>query len=158
MFVTGARLRLCAIALIICIAPTGFAADLSATDVRNFDRVNDLLLRGGEPGAVGLQQIGALGVKVVIDLRESGAATEVEKQQVERLHMKYINVPLRPFLRLAQHRSSRCSRCFCSLARGRYFYIAAVGKIGRERWLPVIEFSMTAGTMFVPSVKQNNMA
>ena len=35
-----------------------------------------------------------MGVKTVIDLRETSAATEFEKEQVEKLHMKYINVPL----------------------------------------------------------------
>jgi tyrosine-protein phosphatase SIW14 len=49
--------------------------------------------RGAQPSAVGLQELGALGIKQVVDLREPGAATKFEQQQVEKLGIKYINVP-----------------------------------------------------------------
>ncbi len=73
------------------------AADAPAVHVRNFDKVNDHIYRGGAPSAVGVQELGAMGVKTIIDLREAGEGTEVEKKEVEKLKLKYINVPLGEF-------------------------------------------------------------
>ena len=56
--------------------------------------VNPHLLRGGEPTAVGLTELGAAGVKVDIDLREVGSATETEKLEAAKLGMKYLSIPL----------------------------------------------------------------
>src|SRR3954462_9134360 len=72
------------------------AAELPPVHVRNFDQVTERIYRGGQPTPVGLQEIGALGVKTVIDLREKGEGTEFEKEQVEKLGMKYVNIPFRP--------------------------------------------------------------
>src|SRR5438309_2566207 len=79
-----------------CLVSLCTAAELPVIHVRNFDRVNDHLYRGGVPTPVGLQEIGALGVKMVIDLREAGEGTDFEKEQVQKLGMKYINIPFRP--------------------------------------------------------------
>jgi tyrosine-protein phosphatase SIW14 len=73
------------------------AADLPAVHVRNFDKVNDHLYRGGEPTAVGVQELGAMGVKTIIDLRQAGEGTGVEKELAEKLKLKYINIPLGEF-------------------------------------------------------------
>jgi protein tyrosine/serine phosphatase len=74
----------------------GFAANPPAADVRNLGQVNDHLYRGAAPTAVALQELGAMGVNLVIDLRETGKESGVEKAQAEKLGMRYINVPLRP--------------------------------------------------------------
>jgi tyrosine-protein phosphatase SIW14 len=83
--------------LFISAAPLVLGADPSAPHVRNFERVNDRLFRGGEPTPVGLQELGAMGVKIDIDLRGSGEGAETEKQQAEKLGMKYVNVPFSAF-------------------------------------------------------------
>ncbi len=62
--------------------------------VRNFDRVNDHVFRGGEPSLVGLQELGAMGVKIDIDLRQPFEGTEAEKRAAEKLGIKYVNIPL----------------------------------------------------------------
>ena len=72
----------------------GPSAQISAPHVRNFDRVDDRIYRSGEPSGPGLSEIGALGVKTVIDLREPSAATQFEKEQLDKLRVKYINLPL----------------------------------------------------------------
>ncbi len=87
----------CAAITLLCLVQFSVAADTGAPDVRNFDRVNDHLFRGGEPSLVGLQELGAMGVKIDLDLRESGEGTEAEKRGAEKLSMKYINVPLNAF-------------------------------------------------------------
>jgi tyrosine-protein phosphatase SIW14 len=85
--------------LVSVLAVSGFAADPArpVVHVNNFGMVNAHLLRGAEPSPVGLTELGSAGVKVVIDLREHSGATEFEKQQAEKLGIKYTNVPFPPF-------------------------------------------------------------
>ena len=67
------------------------------THIRNFDRVNDHIYRSGEPFTVGLQELGALGIKRVIDLREKSTATAFEQEILEKLGIQYTNIPFAPF-------------------------------------------------------------
>ncbi|MGA8026193.1 MAG: tyrosine-protein phosphatase [Bryobacteraceae bacterium] len=83
--------------LLLCAFQLSIAAQSPAAHIGNFGKVNDHIYRGAEPSLVGLQELGAMGVKLVIDLRESSQSTEFERQQVEKLHMKYVNVPFAPF-------------------------------------------------------------
>ncbi|MBV9156317.1 MAG: tyrosine-protein phosphatase, partial [Acidobacteriaceae bacterium] len=73
-----------------------FAAQQPAAHVRNFGKVDDHIYRGAEPSVIGLQELGAMGIKTVIDLREASESTKFEQQQVEKLHIKYVNVPFPP--------------------------------------------------------------
>jgi protein tyrosine/serine phosphatase len=70
------------------------AAELPVVHVRNFGKVNDHIYRGGEPTAVGLQELGAMGVKTIIDLRQAHEGTNLEKEEAGKLKIKYINIPL----------------------------------------------------------------
>jgi len=72
------------------LALTSFAADIH---VRNFATVNEHLLRGSEPTAEGLKDLSAAGAKLIIDLREPGPGTLLEKQRAEKLGMQYRNIP-----------------------------------------------------------------
>jgi tyrosine-protein phosphatase SIW14 len=81
---------------VCCVLEVAWAADAPAVHVRNFGKVNDHIYRGGEPTAVGLEELGAMGVKVDIDLRQAGEGTDVEKKAAEKLGMKYINIPFPP--------------------------------------------------------------
>ncbi len=73
------------------------AADLPQVHVRNFDKVNDHLYRGGVPTEVGVQELGAMGVGTIIDLRTAAEGTSSEKQIADKLKIKYINIPLGEF-------------------------------------------------------------
>ena len=68
----------------------------AAADVRNFGQVNEHLYRGAAPTALALQELGAMGVKLVIDLRETGVASKQEQAQADKLGMRYVNIPLPP--------------------------------------------------------------
>jgi protein tyrosine/serine phosphatase len=59
--------------------------------------VNERLFRGAQPSTQGLQELGALGIKRVIDLREHGAATAFEEGQLKKLGISYINIPFGQF-------------------------------------------------------------
>ncbi|MFL6464847.1 MAG: fused DSP-PTPase phosphatase/NAD kinase-like protein [Bryobacteraceae bacterium] len=74
-----------------CLSVAG--ADLPVTHIRNFDRVNDRIYRSGELSTVGLQELGLIGIKHVIDLREKSGATALEKETLEKLGIKYTNIP-----------------------------------------------------------------
>lgn len=82
--------------LLVCALTFVSAAENPAGHVRNFDKVNNQVYRGGEPTAVGLTELGAMGVKIDLDLREASDATKVEKQEAEKLGMKYVNIPMKP--------------------------------------------------------------
>jgi protein tyrosine/serine phosphatase len=82
---------------LLCGLQVALAAENPAAHVRNFAKVDQYVYRGGDPTAVGLTELGAMGVKVDLDLREKGDATEVERKEAEKLGIKYVNVPMKPF-------------------------------------------------------------
>lgn len=83
--------------LLITAVVSTAAADLPLIHVRNFDKVNDHLYRGGEPTAMGVGELGAMGVKTIIDLRQNHEGTAAEKDVADKLKIKYINIPLAEF-------------------------------------------------------------
>jgi protein tyrosine/serine phosphatase len=82
--------------LLLCALQFVFAAENPAAHVRNFAKVNDQIYRGGDPTAVGLTELGAMGIKVDLDLREKSGATKLEKEEAEKLGIKYVNIPMKP--------------------------------------------------------------
>ncbi len=62
--------------------------------VHDFGQVNAHLFRGAEPSRPGLRELELRGVKLVIDLRESGEATVREREEATSLGMQYVNVPM----------------------------------------------------------------
>jgi len=134
------------LALLVALAPLVlFAAQPPALHVRNFGKVNDHLYRGGEPSLVGLQELGAMGVKVIIDLRETSESTDFERHQVEKLGMKYINVPLAPLsaptqeqmehvLSLLVHDDSKPIFVHCRRGKDRTGTVIACYRIQHDGW------------------------
>ncbi len=114
--------------LLACAVQLSISAEPPAAHVRNFDRVNDHLLRGGEPSLVGLQELGAMGVKIDIDLREAGEGTEAEKQGAEKLGMKYLNVPLSAFAAPSNEQMQRVLSLLLSNDSGTIFVHCRRGK------------------------------
>lgn len=85
------------LALFLCAFQLVIGTEKPAAHVRNFDKVNDQIYRGGDPTAVGLTELGAMGIKVDLDLREEGEATKTEQEEAEKLGIKYVNIPMKPF-------------------------------------------------------------
>ena len=71
---------------------SGWAADVAG--VRNFHQVNDHVYRGAQPTPQGFQSLSLLGIKTVIDLRESGGRSRAEQKLVEADGMHYVSIPL----------------------------------------------------------------
>jgi len=88
----------CGSAVLLVVALSGAAgAEISATEVHNFDRVNAHIFRGGRPTPTGLRNLYDLGVRLDIDLRESSDVTDAEKHEAEKLGIKYVNIPFSSF-------------------------------------------------------------
>jgi tyrosine-protein phosphatase SIW14 len=103
------------------------------------------LWRGAEPSPVGLQELSARGVKLVIDLRESGQDTLREKQQAEQLGMKYANLPFKPFsaptgeqvrtvLFLLMNRGNNVIFVHCRRGKDRTGTVIACYRIQHDGW------------------------
>lgn len=63
-------------------------------DLPNYHEVYPYLYRGGEPTDAGLEQLKKMGVEKIIDLRGAGPIPEAEKKEVEKLGMRYLNLPM----------------------------------------------------------------
>lgn len=79
-------------ATLLLFAVPAFAA--SVPGISNFDQVDSHVYRGGQPSAQGLGYLADLGVKTVIDLRESGIRADAEQKVVTGSGMRYVNVPM----------------------------------------------------------------
>jgi protein-tyrosine phosphatase len=66
----------------------------SAPGIKNFDKVDDHVYRGGQPTNEGFKYLAKLGVKNVIDLREADSRSNAERLAVVGAGMTYINVPM----------------------------------------------------------------
>src|SRR5690348_4939375 len=73
---------------------SGYAAEPQAAGVPNFHQVNEHLYRGGQPTDEGFKSLAKLGVKTVIDLRETSSRSIAEEKMVKSLGMKYVAVPM----------------------------------------------------------------
>ncbi len=62
--------------------------------IDNFRQVNERIYRGAQPTPEGLAYLAKIGVKTVLDLRETGHRATREKEIVTSLGMHYVNVPM----------------------------------------------------------------
>jgi tyrosine-protein phosphatase SIW14 len=59
----------------------------------NFGRVTENLYRGGQPALDGFNSLHAMGVGIVVNLREDRSQMANEKREVESLGMKSVEIP-----------------------------------------------------------------
>ena len=85
------------LATLLLLAKIATAGEIQPSHVRNFGRVSQTLFRGGEPTDEAFQDLKALGVNMVIDLREDGPKRQWEKQKAEQLGIRYAHIPLSGF-------------------------------------------------------------
>jgi protein tyrosine/serine phosphatase len=122
-----------------------WAADPSLVHVHNLGKVNDHLLRGAEPDALALQELGASGVKLVVDLREAGKGPKVERAMAEKLGMRYVNIPFPPLsapspeqvgsvLKLLAENSSDTVFLHCRRGKDRTGTVIACYRIQHDGW------------------------
>src|SRR5262245_17082589 len=90
-----AAILICAIALTAGAIPDNKRAmgDRAAVDIENFGKVNDHFYRGAQPKGRHYEQLAALGIKTIVDLRED--ARDDARSATERAGMRYINLPMK---------------------------------------------------------------
>ncbi|MGH9824643.1 MAG: fused DSP-PTPase phosphatase/NAD kinase-like protein, partial [Blastocatellia bacterium] len=64
--------------------------------IPNFHQVNDNLYRGAQPQGGGIEQLKALGIKSILDMRGASPETRLEKESAEQLGLRFFAVPLSP--------------------------------------------------------------
>ncbi len=83
------------VASLVFLVRLAIAAGFETAHIRNFGAVNENIFRGGAPTSEALQELKALGVKLVLDLREDGQGRLEEKNKVEQLGLRYEHIPMR---------------------------------------------------------------
>ena len=118
-------------------------ADISTVTIKNFGQMDERFFRGGQPKENDYQQLAALGIKTVIDLQDQ--PTSYEKQSVEALGMKYVNIPMSDkdypetvkidqFLKLVDDPSTGKFYVHCAGGRHRTGVMGAVYRFNRYNW------------------------
>jgi tyrosine-protein phosphatase SIW14 len=69
-------------------------AGSSVPGIENFQQVDSHVYRGAQPTDEGLKYLAKVGVKTVIDLRQTNGRSRKEEQAVTTAGMKYVNVPM----------------------------------------------------------------
>jgi len=83
------------VGLLITIAlPLAALAGSQPDGVTNFQKVDDHVYRGAQPTEQGFKSLAKLGIKTIVDLRESGDRSLVEEKMVRAAGMEYVAVPM----------------------------------------------------------------
>jgi protein tyrosine/serine phosphatase len=111
--------------------------------IKNFGQMDDRFFRGAQPKENDYQELAALGIKTVIDLQEEPKG--YEKQSVEALGMKYVNIPMSDkdyppaskideFLKLVDDPSTGKFYVHCAGGRHRTGVMGAVYRFNHYNW------------------------
>ena len=136
------------VALVLASSVTAFTQELNKTDIskvsiKNFGQMDDRFFRGGQPKQDEYKELAALGITTVIDLQDD--PTSYEKQNVEALGMKYINIPMSDkdypetakidqFLKLVNDPTTGKFYIHCAGGRHRTGVMGAVYRFNHYNW------------------------
>jgi tyrosine-protein phosphatase SIW14 len=118
-------------------------ANGSAVNVENFGQVTDFYYRGGQPRGEEYNQLAAIGIKTIIDLRDD--PKDYARTLTEQAGMKYINLPLddkgypppdaaSKFLSLVNDRENWPVYVHCAGGRHRTGAMTAVFRMTVQGW------------------------
>jgi protein tyrosine/serine phosphatase len=117
---------------------SGFAAE-----IENFGKVNDHFYRGSQPEGRNYEQLAALGVKTIVDLREE--TDREERASAERAGLRYINLPMKDksypqagaaprFLEVVNNQANWPIYVHCAGGRHRTGVMTAVYRMSVDGW------------------------
>jgi protein tyrosine/serine phosphatase len=69
------------------------SGDNVAVEIENFGKVNDHFYRAAQPKGRNYEELAALGIKTIVDLRED--ARDDARSATDRARMRYINLPMK---------------------------------------------------------------
>jgi protein tyrosine phosphatase (PTP) superfamily phosphohydrolase (DUF442 family) len=121
--------------------PTGSGAAKIA--ISNFGKVNDHLYRGSQPEGSDYQDLAALGIKTIVDLRDDAKSSS--RSLAEQAGMEYINLPLddkkyppadaaERFLEVANNPANWPVYIHCAGGRHRTGAMTAVYRMSVDGW------------------------
>ncbi len=74
---------------------SAYGEKLRLPGLPNGGRVNDVLYRGAQPHAAGMQELKKLGVTTIVDLRgENPGLRDSEREQAESLGIRFVSIPV----------------------------------------------------------------
>ena len=77
---------------------SAYGEKLKIRGVPNPGKINEGLYRGAQPNEQGLEELKKLGITTIVDLRaEDRAKSEWERQQAEKLGMRFVHIPIAGF-------------------------------------------------------------
>jgi protein tyrosine/serine phosphatase len=132
---------------VLALAGNSFAqsqeSNSSKTKIKNFGQMDERFYRGGQPKEKDYKSLSALGVKTVIDLRDDPES--YEKQNVEALGMRYVNIPMSDksyppnaqiaqFLKLVDDPETGKFFVHCAGGRHRTGVMGAVYRFNHDKW------------------------
>jgi len=97
----NSRVRHLTALVVLTLSITAYAAGQTQTankDLPNFFRVSSNIYRGGQPTAEGIRQLAKMGIKTIVDLRDTGEA-RTEAKWASSAGIRFINVPLGSWFR-----------------------------------------------------------
>jgi protein tyrosine/serine phosphatase len=117
-------------------------AETSPVHVNNFARVSNAYYRGGQPEGQNYQELAALGIKTVIDLKHDAG---VESNIVQRSGMRFYSIPLtttsapsadsvQTFLKLVNDPSNQPVFVHCQGGRDRTGLMTAIYRVSHDGW------------------------
>jgi len=118
-------------------------AESTKVRIKNFGQMDERFFRGGQPKEKDYNQLAALGIKTVIDLRADPKA--YEKEKVEALGMRYVNIPMKAkeypesamveeFLKFVDDPSTGKFFVHCAGGRHRTGVMGAVYRFNQYNW------------------------
>ena len=145
-----------------------WAAPPSVPGIQNFHQVDQGLYRGGQPAKEGIEYLAKLGVKVVLDLRDSGERSRAEKRTVVAAGMRYVNVPMTGFTPPTQSQANtiltlleddKAGPVFVHCRRGadRTGAVVAAYRIDHDKWdsAKALKEAMADGMSWFQFPRQN---
>ena len=136
------------LSLVLASQISAFAQELNNTNVsnvtiKNFGQMDDRFYRGAQPKENAYTELTALGIHTVIDLQDD--PKPYEKQNVEALGMKYVNIPMsdkdypetakiEQFLKLVDDPTTGKFYVHCAGGRHRTGVMGAVYRFNRYNW------------------------
>jgi uncharacterized protein (TIGR01244 family) len=114
-----------------------------AVDIENFGKVNEHFYRGAQPKDRNYEQLAALGIKTIVNLRED--AQQSDRADAERAGLHYINLPMkdksypRPdtaekFLKIMSDEANWPVYIHCAGGRHRTGVMTAVYRMAVDGW------------------------
>jgi len=114
-----------------------------AVSIKNFGQMDDRFFRGGQPKENEYQELAALGIKTIIDLRDD--PKDYEKTKAEALGMRYVNIAMsdkdyppaakiQEFLKLVDDPATGKFYVHCAGGRHRTGVMGAVYRFNHYGW------------------------